>query len=72
VASGSDSNKPVKNSKVMITSTATVSPLTCDLAPAPPFTAVFDKLPFTTMPEDNPEPRFAAPNPASSRLAFTS
>src|SRR5215217_2118946 len=57
VVSRRSSNRPVKNSSVMITSTATTRPLTWDLAPAPPLTAVFDKLPLTTMPDDSPEPR---------------
>ena len=38
------------------------------LAPAPPFTAVFDRLPFTTMPLARPAPRLAIPRPISSRL----
>ena len=35
-------------------STATTSPETCDVAPAEPFTAVFDRLPLTTIPLDEP------------------
>ena len=43
-----------------------------DLAPAPPLTAVFDRLPLTTMPLASPAPRLAAPRPTSSRFASTS
>jgi hypothetical protein len=46
---------------------ATTSPDTCERAPAAPFTAVLERLPFTTMPLDRPAPRLAAPSPSSSR-----
>ena len=72
VGSGSDSNSPVKNSSVAIASTAATSPDSCVLAPAPPLTAVLERLPLTTMPLDRPAPRFAAPSPISSRLASIS
>jgi hypothetical protein len=52
--------------------TGTNTPEICERAPAPAFTAVFDKLPFTTMPLDNPAPRLAAPSPSSSRLGSMS
>jgi hypothetical protein len=51
---------------------ATTSPDTCELAPAPPLTAVLERLPLTTMPLDRPDPRLAAPRPTSSRLGSTS
>jgi hypothetical protein len=72
VASGSCSKRPVRKSSVMMVSTATNRPDTCDFAPAPPFTAVFDRLPLTTMPDARPEPALAAPRPSSSLLASTS
>ncbi len=53
-------------------STATASPLSCVFAPAAPLTAVLDRLPLTTIPEQNPAPRLAAPRPVSSRFADTS
>jgi hypothetical protein len=56
VASGSCSKSPVRNSRVMTVRTATNSPETCDFAPAPPLTAVLDRLPLTTMPDARPEP----------------
>ena len=71
VASGSFSNSPVRNSSVTTVSAATTRPETCDLAPAPPLTAVLDRLPLTTIP-DRPEPRLAAPRPISSRLGSIS
>jgi hypothetical protein len=71
VASGRSSNSPVRNSRVMIVITATKRPDSCVRAPADPFTAVFDRLPFTTMPLDRPAPMFAAPSPISSRLGST-
>ncbi len=40
--------------------------------PPPAFTAVLDRLPFTTIPLARPEPMFAAPSPSSSRLASIS
>jgi hypothetical protein len=69
VPSGSCSNKPVRNNSVTSVSTATTSPLSCDRAPAAPFTAVLDRLPLTTIPEHRPDPRLAAPRPISSRFA---
>jgi hypothetical protein len=72
VASGRSSNRLVRNSSVTTVSAATTRPETCECAPAPPLTAVFERLPLTTMPCDSPEPRFAAPSPSSSRLASTS
>ena len=65
---GSCSNKPVRNSRVTIVSAATTSPETCVRAPAPAFTAVFDRLPLTTMPPDSPDARLAVPSPISSRF----
>ena len=56
VASGRSSNRPVRNSSVMTVSTATTSPDSCERAPAEPFTAVFDRLPLTTMPLAQPRP----------------
>ena len=47
----------------IIVSAATTRPDTWLLAPAPPLTAVFERLPLTTMPLDRPAPRFAAPSP---------
>ena len=41
-------------------------------APAPPLTAVFDRLPLTTIPLQSPAPRFAAPSPISSRFGSIS
>ena len=72
VASGSCSKSPVRNSRVMTDSTATKRPETCDFAPAPPLTAVLERLPSTTMPDATPEPTLAAPRPSSSWLASTS
>ena len=57
----------------MITvSTATITPESCDFAPAEPLTAVFERLPLTTMPLERPEATFAAPSPSSSRLTSIS
>ena len=39
---------------------------------AEPLTAVFERLPLTTMPLESPAPRFAAPRPISSRFASIS
>ena len=72
VASGRLSNRPVSRSSVTTVSTATTSPDTWLLAPAPPLTAVLDRLPLTTMPLARPEPRLAAPRPTISRLASIS
>ncbi len=72
VASGSFSNRPVRKSSVTTVSTATKRPDSCELAPAEPLTAVFERLPLTTMPLESPEPRFAAPRPISSRFASIS
>ncbi len=63
VASGSFSNSPVSNSNVTRVSTAAVVPESCDRAPALPLTAVFDRLPLTTMPLVRPAPTLAAPEP---------
>ncbi len=68
VASGSFSNSPVRNSSVITVMTATTRPDSWVLAPAPPFTAVFDRLPLTTIPPLRPEARLAAPRPSSSRF----
>ena len=70
VGSGRYLNSPVRNSSVMTASTAATMPDIWVLAPAPPLTAVFERLPPTTMPPERPEPRFAAPRPISSRLAL--
>ena len=51
---------------------ATRRPDACVRAPAEPFTAVFERLPFTTMPLESPAARFAVPSPISSRLASMS
>ena len=72
VASGSFSNSPVRKSSVTTVKAATTSPDSCDFAPADPFTAVFDRLPLTTIPLHSPLPRLAAPRPSSSRLASIS
>ena len=72
VGSGSFSNRPVRKSSVTIVSPATISPDIWLLAPAPPFTAVFERLPLTTIPLDRPAPRLAAPRPSSSALASIS
>ena len=72
VASGRLSNRPVRNSSVTTVSTATTSPETWLCAPAPPLTAVLERLPLTTMPLASPAPRLAAPSPISSRLASIS
>jgi hypothetical protein len=42
-------------------SSATTRPDTWLRAPAPPFTAVFDRLPFTTIPLDSPAARWPPP-----------
>ena len=49
-------------------SAATTSPESWDFAPAEPLTAVFERLPLTTMPLERPAPRLAAPRPSSSRF----
>jgi hypothetical protein len=72
VASGSCSKSPVRKRSVTTVSAATTSPESCDLAPAAPFTAVFERLPFTTIPLESPETRFAVPRPSSSRFGSTS
>ena len=72
VASGSCSNRPVRKSSVTTVSAAHTSPEICDRAPAEPLTAVFDRLPLTTIPLARPEAMFAAPSPSSSRLASMS
>ena len=72
VASGRSSNKPVRNSSVMTVTAAATMPDTCERAPPSAFTAVFERLPFTTMPWQRPGPRLAAPSPMSSRLASIS
>jgi hypothetical protein len=40
--------------------------------PAEPLTAVFERLPFTTMPLESPAAMFAPPRPSSSRFASIS
>ena len=55
-----------------IVSTATTSPDTWLCAPAPPLTAVFERLPLTTIPLARPEARLALPSPIISRLASIS
>ena len=70
VASGSFSNSDVRNSSVMTVTTAAAMADSSVLAPAPPLTAVLERLPLTTMPLESPAPRFAVPSPSSSR--FTS
>jgi hypothetical protein len=70
VASGSFSNSDVRNSSVTTVTTAAATADSSVLAPAPPLTAVLERLPLTTMPLESPAPRFAAPSPSSSR--FTS
>ena len=72
VASGSCSNSPVSTSSVTTVRTATTSPEAWVRAPAVPLTAVLDRLPLTTMPEQTPLPRLATPIPASSRLGSMS
>ena len=69
VASGRLSNRPVSRTSVITVSKATTSPDTWLLAPAPPLTAVLDRLPLTTMPLARAEPRLAAPRPTISRFA---
>ena len=54
VASGRLSNSPVRNSSVTTVSTATTIPDICDLAPAEPLTAVFERLPLTDHPGTQP------------------
>jgi hypothetical protein len=71
-ASGSCSNRPVRNNSVTMVRTATVRPETWVRAPELPFTAVLDRLPLTTIPDDSPAPMLAAPSPSSSRLASMS
>ena len=63
VASGRLSNRPVRNSSVTIVSTATTRPDTWLFAPAPPLTAVFDRLPLTTMPLARPDGEVGAAEP---------
>ena len=72
VASGSFSKSPVRKSSVTTVSAATTRPEASDFAPAPALTAVFERLPFTTIPLESPAARFAAPSPSSSRLASIS
>jgi hypothetical protein len=69
VASGSSSKSPVRNSSVTTVRAATTSPASWLFAPAEPFTAVFERLPLTTMPLESPAVTFAAPSPSSSRFA---
>jgi hypothetical protein len=73
-ASGSFSNKPVRKRSVTTTSTATTNDEIWLFAPAPApaFTAVFERLPPTSMPLERPAPRLAAPTPSSSRFASIS
>jgi hypothetical protein len=71
-ASGSSSNKPVKKRSVTTASTATTNDESSLFAPAPAFTAVFERLPPTTMPLERPAPMLAAPTPSSSRFASIS
>ena len=59
---GSSSNSPVRNSSVTTVRPAASSPESWVRAPAEPLTAVFDRLPLTTMPLDRPEARLAAPS----------
>jgi len=72
VGSGSFSKRPVRKSSVMIVSAATIKPEIWLFAPAPPLTAVLERLPLTTMPPERPEPRLAAPRPSSSAFASIS
>ncbi len=55
-----------------IVSAATTSPESWVFAPADPLTAVFDRLPLTTIPLDSPAARFAPPSPISSRFGTIS
>ena len=61
VASGSFSKSPVRNSRVTMVSAAAVRAESCERAPAEPFTAVFERLPLTTMPLVSPAPRLETP-----------
>jgi hypothetical protein len=72
VASGRSSNRPVSSSSVSTVSAAHTRPEICERAPAAPLTAVFERLPLTTMPLARPEAMLAAPSPSSSRLASMS
>jgi hypothetical protein len=58
-----------KTSTPSIAASAATSPETWLCAPAPPLTAVLERLPLTTIPLASPEPRLAAPSPISSRFA---
>ena len=73
VASGSCSNRPVRKSSVTTVSAAhdEAGELRSRAAPTP-LTAVFERLPLTTIPLARPAARFAAPSPSSSRLASMS
>ena len=53
-----------------IASAATTSPASCEFAPAEALTAIFERLPLTTMPLETPEPRLEAPMPVSPIRAF--
>jgi hypothetical protein len=72
VASGRSSKRPVRKSSVTIVRAATMRPDIWLLAPAEPLTAVFERLPLTTIPLESPLAMFAAPSPRSSRLASIS
>ena len=72
VASGKSSKRPVRKRSVTIVSAVMTNPESCDLAPAEPFTAVFERPPLTTIPLERPAPRFAAPRPISSRFTLIS
>ncbi len=63
VASGRSVKSPVRKSSVTTVRSATSKPDSCVFAPASPFTAVFDRLPFTTIPEHEARAEVRAAEP---------
>ena len=63
--------RSLKNSIATPSTTAAVSPATCDRPPTDRFTAVRESDEVTGKPPSKPEAILAAPNPVSSALAFT-
>ena len=69
VVVGRSSKGPVKNSSATTASAAASRAESCVRAPAEALTAVFERLPATTIPLQRPEATFAPPSATSSRLA---
>ena len=59
--SGRSAKRPVRKRRVTMVRAATTSPDTWLLAPPEAFTAVFERLPLTTIPLVMPAPMLAAP-----------